>query len=149
MAARRITAALCLPAFLAVGVGLPVPGFQPGSAEQFPCVHHHCGCRTAAICRTHCCCFKPVTPRCCATRDTADREDPAARSGDRRSIDIVMNALDCQGVSAMQMVLTPMFPPPDVSDALRSHAPGRRVVVAPSDPLPMSALSPPTPPPRV
>jgi hypothetical protein len=57
---RRLVAGAALLAYLAVGVGvpLPVPPIK-NHTQPFPCQDHPCGCQTAEQCWRHCCCFTP------------------------------------------------------------------------------------------
>jgi hypothetical protein len=55
---RRFTAAVTLVAYIASGIGLPLPvQASKKSGLPFPCMNHACGCQTAEQCWRGCCCF--------------------------------------------------------------------------------------------
>jgi hypothetical protein len=55
---RRPISVVALAAYLVSAVGLPLPAsFKKQRGEAYPCMHHACGCLTAAECWQHCCCF--------------------------------------------------------------------------------------------
>lgn len=55
---RRPIAALLLVAFAAAATGVPLPRPQLArlSTERFPCENCGCGCNSADVCWTNCCC---------------------------------------------------------------------------------------------
>lgn len=55
---RRTTAGLLLAAFAvaATGVPLAVPRLAANSVERYPCENCSCGCDSAVVCWTNCCC---------------------------------------------------------------------------------------------
>jgi hypothetical protein len=55
----RPGAGIALVAFLVASVGYPVWSGAGGKdlSQPFPCMHRHCGCRTAEQCWRGCCCF--------------------------------------------------------------------------------------------
>ena len=57
---RRAISALTLLGYLAAVAGIPLPAAPlRDNTEPFPCQGHACGCRNAAECWHHCCCFTP------------------------------------------------------------------------------------------
>jgi len=80
---RSFVAILLALCFLAAATGLPYPGrtARRTGAEDYPCRHHTCGCRTARMCRLHCCCF-PRRPLADPRHD-AGFSSPAAHLGHR------------------------------------------------------------------
>jgi hypothetical protein len=55
---RRLPTGLALVSYLVATVGLPLSvGPVKDQSQPFPCQHHLCGCRNAAECWQHCCCF--------------------------------------------------------------------------------------------
>jgi hypothetical protein len=57
---RRAISALALAGYLAAIAGIPLPAASlKDGGEPFPCQNHACGCRNAAECWHHCCCFTP------------------------------------------------------------------------------------------
>lgn len=57
---RRACALVSLLAYLAVTIGLPLPGRSgKDHSVPFPCQDNPCGCQTAEECWRHCCCNTP------------------------------------------------------------------------------------------
>jgi len=55
---RRPVSVVALAAYLVSAVGLPLPAsFKKQRNAAYPCMHHACGCLSAAECWQHCCCF--------------------------------------------------------------------------------------------
>ena len=92
-------------------VGFPLPQSGPMGDADFPCRDHGCGCTTALMCRTACCCAKPaVKPAltktksaggCCSTKN----DTPKKKTG------WVIGATECQGLSANWSGLGLLVPP--------------------------------------
>lgn len=81
---RRLPAGLVLVAYLAATLGLPVsPSVSKDLRQPFPCQDHTCGCRTAADCWRHCCCFSPeeklAWARARAVTPPPDAEQPTSQ----------------------------------------------------------------------
>jgi hypothetical protein len=80
----RVYGSLALAAYLVAAVGIPVTK-NPGKdrSQPFPCQDHACGCRTAADCWHHCCCFSPEEKLAWArshhVEPPANAEQPAAQ----------------------------------------------------------------------
>lgn len=57
---RRAVNALALLSYVVALAGIPLPAQSViDTSEPFPCQNHACGCRSAAECWQHCCCFTP------------------------------------------------------------------------------------------
>jgi hypothetical protein len=85
---NRFTAFFSIVIFLVAAVGIPLPIVtKKDRSVPFPCMDRACGCRSAAECKQHCCCFSnaekvawarqhghdPDTVASCATpQDSAD-----------------------------------------------------------------------------
>ena len=98
-----LLAASILPASLGLNaVPRPAP---PGSSDEddYPCKGHACGCITAAICRTDCCC-QPKAPSCCGTsshaRPAVAMQGPATGKPARPSAELTLRAPGCWGWDA-------------------------------------------------
>lgn len=103
---RRIAAALLLAAYAVAATGLPLRGPQPPRAagERFPCEECGCGCRSAAVCWSNCCCHT------LAERIAwADREDV-------RPPEHVLNQAQCAGLDVRRWL-------PDVDGAVLAALP--------------------------
>jgi hypothetical protein len=79
------------------------------SDEWFPCQSHHCGCRNAAMCRVHCCCFKtadarapqPAVKSCCAHEQTRDHTPVVSIPANRAaSPTLAIRSAECAGRDA-------------------------------------------------
>lgn len=86
------------------GLSLSVLRVNRGQAdtdEWYPCKDHGCGCSSAEICRTNCCCFpkQPVEKEssCCDAdhRDEPKTEEPHAK------FTLVIRAASCSGDRAL------------------------------------------------
>ncbi len=90
-------------------VGFPLPQSEPKGDADFPCRDHGCGCTTALMCRTACCCVKPAKKPlankslggCCS----AKKDTPAKKTG------WAIGATGCQGLSASWSGLGLLVPP--------------------------------------
>lgn len=159
MPARRIVSAATLLAFLAAGIGLPVPqvvrpSLPKHADEDYPCRDHACGCLNAAMCRAHCCCF-PHRPRrvasCCAVRKTRPKPTTTPKRRDRRHpLGLAIDALGCRGVVSLSWVsLVDVFPPLRATQRCSTARPAGRLMLSRGRLLPQAFLQPETPPPRV
>lgn len=150
MLAKRFIASFTGLTFLASSIGMPVPEFSEKAAEDYPCRDHACGCRTAEMCRTHCCCFKPKPiTSCCKSKKTPLKCAVPQPRNEGRSLCLVIRALDCKGLTAFWVSLGAIFPPLVTVVDLRPRASGDRVLPAPNDLQPLAYLQPEKPPPRV
>lgn len=98
---RQLSSSVTILAFLMAIVGFPLPQSGPIGDEDFPCRDHGCGCTTALMCKTACCCAKPsVTPErtkpaggcCSAQKPNAKKE--STNGG------WVIGSQACRGLSA-------------------------------------------------
>lgn len=145
---RRTVASITGLALLAGTIGIPVPEFSYKSNADYPCRDHACGCKTAKMCRTHCCCFKPKPITSCGkSKKTALKCAVPQRRAEGRSLVLVARALQCQGLIAF-LSLGAIFPPPVTVVDLRPHESGDLVPVVPHDLRPLAYLQPEKPPPR-
>lgn len=110
---RQLSSAITIMAFLLAIVGFPLPQSIPGGDEDFPCKDHGCGCTTALMCRTACCCAKPAVKTkietakpaggCCSTKHDNRQKAPKSRWA--------IQAASCQGLSATWSGLGLIVPP--------------------------------------
>lgn len=146
---RFVAIASCV-AILVVTTGIPLPTKLVSSNEEFPCKNHGCGCLNAEMCRTNCCCVKPVSAKktsCCSMPPTkkGQKQDPKDGSKARG---LVIGALQCKGVSvllAFGISLVPPTPRVALQEPITIVAQLRNV----TDDFPeLLELQPPVPPPR-
>ena len=90
---RRLIAGLSLATYVFALVGIPLPlPVEKDVSQPFPCQHHRCGCRDAAQCWNHCCCFSRneklawaqangVTPPSEFLADDEDSDDATGHRG--------------------------------------------------------------------
>jgi hypothetical protein len=113
---------------MAAVTGIPVPMPRPVPAlsdEDFPCRNHACGCLSAAMCRTACCCEKSVavvvrepTPEpehsCCQAK-TSEAEPPPKNASEPTAPEgvPVLTALSCQGIWMVTLTAAPVLSPVD------------------------------------
>jgi len=152
MFGRRITALIVALVFCAVEIGVPIPHFTLPADEDYPCRHHACGCLTAEICRTSCCCFptKTVSSCCSSTQGNPDECDEAADTPaeEERGVDILVNALTCQGANSFWIHLGVDLSPPSKITGVVPYVSGERFVL-PGESTPKGFdLEPEPPPPR-
>jgi hypothetical protein len=104
---HKITACLLAATILPASLGLnmvPRPA-PPGTAgdEDYPCKGHVCGCITAAICRTSCCCH-PKEPSCCSGSSHAQpavvTQGPPAEKPPRPTAELALRVPGCWGWDA-------------------------------------------------
>jgi len=105
----KFTASILLLAFVAASIGFPMPSFVPRGDADFPCRGHNCGCDSAEMCRTNCCCFPAFSQKkqssCCGSSS-----DDACDSGDDDvdlSLTVVIGALKCRGEAGKWLSLPP------------------------------------------
>lgn len=150
---RQVITCFILIAFTGAGIGIPLPtsSFLLRKADEpFPCRYHDCGCLDAETCRTHCCCWKPAVPACCAAKH------PPVASNDSRSADhderhggAILRALDCKGVTIWGIAVSQSPAPLSVYPLT---AAGSWTFISPvcSEPVPQSrSLDVASPPPEV
>lgn len=107
---RTILVCLLIGAVLCASTGISlVPLRKPvasASDEWFPCKDHGCGCISAEMCRTHCCCRKPApTPKparksCCAHESAdvpAQPQETSASHSSGTSWHLVIQSASCSG----------------------------------------------------
>jgi hypothetical protein len=86
------------------------------SDEWFSCKGHGCGCTSAEICRTSCCCRRPIAPPesaksyCPGEATEAGRKRTKASAADATGVKLVIRSPSCAGRSAF-WVLTFACPP--------------------------------------
>lgn len=163
-----MTASSCL-----IGtIGIPVIPILPIVDEEFPCRDHGCGCLSAEMCRTRCCCRKSVHPssaterphahpapphnrkagKSCCTLNSRSESPVESRAGRhpgniRERILSPATPLGCQGIKTFwASVLTFWQPPaeicPGITPSRRLPKAQRRSTIAFDTP------EPPVPPPR-
>lgn len=96
---QKLTASILTCAFVAASVGFPLPALPIRGDAEFPCRDHGCGCYSAEMCRTNCCCYpaisRPEKPSCCS------QNEPAACAENESDADagliVVIGALKCRG----------------------------------------------------
>lgn len=59
---RHFVSVLTICCYVAATVNVPLPAPSASAELDFPCQFHGCGCVDAVMCRTQCCCIKPVQP---------------------------------------------------------------------------------------
>lgn len=88
---------------LLVTTGIPLPAGHAKTDEEFPCRNHGCGCRSAEMCRKHCCCFKHKSahksPHGCPMGKHATADDRNKREQSRTSGGLIISALECKGLA--------------------------------------------------
>lgn len=69
----RSTAMVSILIFLVSSVGIPLPALvKKDRSVPFPCMDRACGCRSAAECKKHCCCFSNAEKSAWARRRGLD-----------------------------------------------------------------------------
>jgi len=97
---RGIIAFISSIAMLVAFIGYPEPERSArlaGEDEDYPCKHHRCGCLTAEMCRTHCCCF-PHVPKCCHASSKTHRITPS-EPRPLTGVGLVIKSLSCSGAA--------------------------------------------------
>jgi len=149
---HSIALATSVMVFLAT-TGIPMPSGFEIADEDFPCRYHGCGCLSAEMCRTQCCCVKPApTAKGCCSRPAplANRDADAEETTDNSpSFVVTIRALECKGVAGT-LVLGGiiMFPPRIEAIDLSPVACGASPTVVDNRLTSLTELQPPQPPPR-
>lgn len=105
---RRSFVAVAVLAYVAAAVGVPLPtGGGKDRSVPFPCMDRPCGCRDAAGCKEHCCCFTSEQKLAWAAEHQVDPEPFVNFSAlaSRRQAGEVMsseNGVTCCAISAHQ-----------------------------------------------
>ncbi|MCG8406301.1 MAG: hypothetical protein MI923_13975 [Phycisphaerales bacterium] len=152
MILRRITTSLLLLAFVGATIGLPVPRLVDKADEDFPCRYHACGCLDARMCRTNCCCFKPVkaASSCCQSvcRDS-EREKTGEDSPDGGlTVTLSIDALKCKGLTAVRANLGMLYCSTAYPAVISELTVSDDTAVLHEHVRPLCSLEPPLPPPR-
>ncbi len=161
----RATAIFLSLAMLSLSIGIPLPRPMPQKDdEDFPCRYHACGCLTAEMCRTHCCCHlkpgsqpkkvaaccqkkKTETSSCCKTKNkTCQKTDDTQKSS--RGSEIIISALQCNGISLGLAALAPFIPPHDELIVSLSSNVGEKIEPSYNAMFSLTDIQPVTPPPR-
>ncbi len=112
---NQLTSVATTTVFLLAMVGFPLPELGPQGGEDFPCKDHGCGCTSALMCRTACCCVKQPavetnkpepTGGCCSTKKTTEKSKP-------QRVSWVIGAANCQGLNAIWVSLGMVALPQD------------------------------------
>ena len=111
---RRCVAGLLAGAILFASTGItpvwvpPVeqPAVTSDSDEGFFCKDHQCGCQTAEMCRTHCCCRgtvaasspQPAARSCCADQKAGtDKPVVSTTTPETAGLRLVIQSAECAG----------------------------------------------------
>lgn len=106
-AIQKLASLLTAVTMLLAIVGFPLPQSELLGDEHFPCRDHGCGCTSALMCKTACCCVKPVVEKpklpgsCCS----------AKKESTKQKMGWVIGATECQGLSATWSGLGLIVPP--------------------------------------
>lgn len=169
---RHLVSLLTIGCYLLATVNVPLPALSALEDSDFPCRNHGCGCLDAVMCRTRCCCIKPVRPvvKCCkkgkkelagcplpvgqslvaastsskSVQDAQSRPPrPAQRTGGW-----IMGTMKCQGAMPTFAAVGPVAPiEPEVRPHLEPKCHGGVAVVV-ALLTPQDSLDPSAPPPR-
>lgn len=109
---RRISTILFTGMFLTATIGLPGGTiFAPAGSEDFPCRGHGCGCVSAEMCRTNCCCVKKVAPTktgksCCRTKLARSDSEPGLTTPEKPASAANLTPIQCKGQSVHWVALS-------------------------------------------
>lgn len=122
------------------------------SSEWFPCKGHGCGCDSAEMCRTNCCCFPkaqtPSQPSCCSgkTKSTNETESDASKSQGL----VVMRSRECSGMptGALLFTIGQWQAEPAANDNMIPDLPAQLINLSTDAPITSASLLIDPPPPR-
>lgn len=152
---------------VAVGVSDELVAATAAATADFPCAGHHCGCVSAEMCRSHCCCFpsqsepepepEPQAPSCHLPapnqpEPTGDSDAPEDEKQDDEKQEsqyrLVIRSAECAGRTAW-LLANPLYIPMESRPALELKWPLTAVLTLAANRTPASSsLSPEPPPPR-
>lgn len=107
----RAISTITLLAFVGAGIGFPMPARLVRPDDDFPCRYHGCGCLTAEMCRTDCCCTPTkkieTTKKSCCSDKTSETCDQTEDQNVTESTTVVIGALKCKGQAGKWLSLPP------------------------------------------